>query len=156
MYVTPDDMRSLFEYEDLVKATNLDDPNASEINKPRLDQACEAATGVVDGWLLRRLSLPLSAGDAALLNVLRSHTAILAMEWLGGADDILIAKAKDSREWLKAFTDPSVTSNEITLSDPNDLSVESGFAIGYGGSGLCPRDYCTPRDRAADLFGYCY
>ena len=153
-YCTTDDMRSLFEYEDLVKASNLDDPNASEINEPRLDQACEAATGVVDGWLLRRFSLPLTVDESALLNVLRSHTAILAMEWLGGADDILIAKANDTRDWLRTFTDPSNASGNA-IADLDDLSIDSGFSINYtvakGGF-----DRYNNYGRSADLFRDCY
>jgi phage gp36-like protein len=151
MYCTTDDMRSLFEYEDLVKATNLDDPNASEINEPRLEQACEAATGVVDGWLLRRFSLPLTVDEAALLNVLRSHTAILAMEWLGGADDILIAKANDTREWLRTFTDPNASGNGNAIADIDDLSIDYGFSM--GGFDRCGNGCGS---RSAELFKHCY
>ena len=106
-YATTDDMIALFESNDLIELTNLRNSGATQINLDRLEVVCNGATGIVNGWLLRKYSVPLVGAPRAIAETLRIHAANLAYNLLDGSTEEVRKKADDAIAWLKLFTDAS-------------------------------------------------
>ena len=107
-YVTPSYVKSVVDNSFLIEATNVNDSAATTINETRLADACEAANGYADGYLIRKFRLPLDTSNA-LIPALKIHCTNLAMEILGaivGATEEQIRRADLAREWLELITDP--------------------------------------------------
>lgn len=126
MYATPDDLKATFEERDLVAATNQGDPRAAEIVEERLLQHCKIATGIVNGYLMQRFTIPLQGASAEFLETLKAHTINLARESLEASSEEVRAKADNSRKWLEAISQvPSGETNDTTP------GVEPAGAIAY-------------------------
>ena len=126
MYATPDDLKATFEERDLVAATNLNDPRASEMVADRLLQHCKIATGIVNGYLMQRFTIPLQGASEEFLETLKAHTINLARESLDASSEEVRTKADNSRRWLEGVSQtPSGESNDTTP------GVEPTGAIAY-------------------------
>jgi phage gp36-like protein len=107
-YVTADKMIQLFEEQELIEATNLRDATATQINLNRLQSAIDGATGIINGWLMRRYKLPLTNVPPHLNQTLEIHAANLARNLLDGSTEEVRKKADDAFAWLKEFTKEDV------------------------------------------------
>jgi phage gp36-like protein len=104
-YVTPSDMKSLYNEETLIQATNYTDPNASSINEPQLTSACDMGSAIADSYL-SLLPLDPAQFNERFRTMLKVHCARLALDSLDGAsaDPQIREHAKEALEWLKALT----------------------------------------------------
>lgn len=102
-YITAEEMITLFEEQELIEATNLRDASAQTINAERLQSAIDAATGTIDGYLMRRYSLPLENIPVHLSQALKIHAGNIARHQLDGSTEEVRGKFKDAIEWLKWF-----------------------------------------------------
>ena len=117
LYVTPADMRSLYEIEELVEPTNLHNESMTTINEARLQAACLAASGIVDGYLMTKYQLPLALGDnPSLTGTLRVHAGAIARQRLGGTTEEVQLNAKAAYEWLERFIKADALLEESTNS----------------------------------------
>jgi phage gp36-like protein len=119
-YVTPQEMITLFEEQELIEATNLREGSAQTINVDRLQAACDGAQGIIDGWLMRRYNLPLVDAPPHFVQALKIHAANIARNQLDGGTEEVRKKYEDAIAWLKWFcendaigdTTPGVSESE--------------------------------------------
>ncbi len=128
-YVVPNDLIRLYEPDVLIQATNLSDPSASEINMLRLEEVCEAANGIVYGYLATRYvdeSIQVEALTEGFQKAFKSHARSIArflldrsseeiqteyekaieyFQWMSESDRLFAAGGKD--------VDPGVTEDEV-------------------------------------------
>jgi phage gp36-like protein len=104
-YVTPSEMKSLYNEETLIQATNYNDPNTEAINEPQLESACEMGSAIADSYL-SLLPLDPAQFNDRFKTMLKVHCARLALDSLDGAsaDPQIREHAKEALEWLKALT----------------------------------------------------
>jgi phage gp36-like protein len=105
-YVTPTDMRSLYDPDLLVQGTNYNDPAAETINDVSLSAACQHGSAIVDGYLLTVGVAPSKFSDR-FLGILKIHSARIALNHLLGVDDRISEQAQESIEWLKSLSELS-------------------------------------------------
>lgn len=133
-YVTADQMIVLFERDELIEATNLRDSAATDINTAKLEAACEGAEGIINGYLMRKFTLPLDleATENSLKVTLQIHAANLARNLLDGKLEEVRKKAEDAIAWLRIFTEPDKGgSNDTTPGvDPSDRAGRITFEPG--------------------------
>ena len=132
-YVTPEQMITLFEEGELIEATNLRDAAATGINMDKLQAACEGAAGIIDGYLMRRFTLPLNLDSEqnSLRLTLQIHAANLARNLLDGKLEEVRLKAGDAIAWLKIFSEPgNGTDDAVPGVDPLDKSGTIAFEPG--------------------------
>lgn len=101
-YVTPADMKELYEEEILVQATNYSDRSSQVIDEVRLAAVCVAGSQIVDSYLL---ILPVSSANFSdrFLASVRTHAAHLALDHLASSDPQVREQAKESIDWLKSL-----------------------------------------------------
>lgn len=99
-YITPLDMRSLYENEILIEATNYSDRTATTINEQVLTGACETGSQLVDGYLVM---LPIKEFSPRFLAIVRIHAGRLAIDQLAATDPQVREQAKESIDWLKSL-----------------------------------------------------
>lgn len=99
IFVTPDDMQLLYDADQLVQATNKNDVNTDEVDFEQLLAACNHGNAIVNGYVM---ALPIQ-GDFSdeFLEVLKSHAARLAWDFLAGEIPEVERQAKDSLEYLR-------------------------------------------------------
>lgn len=136
-YVSPSDMKNLYNLETLIQATNYNEPGADIINEPQLESACWMGSAIADSYLAL-LPLDPNQFNDRFKAMLRTHCARLALDSLDGAssDPQIREHAKEALEWLKALTKlgADALKNLATSSDetpeelPGNLVVPSvGF-----------------------------
>lgn len=68
-YINTQDMVKAFGTEEMIALTNLDDPNATEINETVLQKAIDDASFSVDGYLAVRYSVPITPTPPVLIRI---------------------------------------------------------------------------------------
>ena len=130
IYVTSADMRSLYEFEELVEATNLHNESMTNINDARLAAACVAASGIVDGYLMIKFQLPLDLSDKpALAGALKVHTGAIARQRLGGVTAEVQANTKTAYEWLERVVKSDTLLSDATESDSRSSGQPTTSAV---------------------------
>ncbi len=98
MYVTKADMIARFTEVKLVEVTDRADPPTDAIVDAVLDKAIADAGDMIDSYIGRRYTLPLSS----IPSVLSRHAAIIAFYYLTGEihSDQMRKEFEDSKSWL--------------------------------------------------------
>lgn len=99
-YVTPEDMKELYEEVILVQATNYSNRTANLVNEEMLQRACNHGNYIVDGHMLH---VNEAAINERLYTILKVHAGRIAMDVLAGTDPQIREQAKESIEWLKSL-----------------------------------------------------
>lgn len=102
-YVTPDDMKQIYDEAILVQATNYSDRLATTIDDAMLQKACESSNQIVEGYLVP-LGVPTDRLTASFQEILKPHAARLALDHLAGTDPQVRELAKESIEYLKSLS----------------------------------------------------
>jgi len=105
-YCTLADMVALFEELEIVEASNLRDSFESDPNATKIQAAIDGATGIIDGYLMRRYGLPIIT-PPEIAGALKIHCLNLARNLLDGSTEEVRGKANDAVAWLKLFSDPT-------------------------------------------------
>lgn len=139
-YVTPLDMKALYNPETLVQATNYADPSATVINEAQLQTACDMGSAIADGYLAL-LPLDPSNFNDRFKAILRTYCARLALDSLDGAsaDPQIRKHAEESISWLESLTKLSIEALKRLAENvdqtpqlPIDISVPSVFVVNEG------------------------
>lgn len=123
-YVTPSDMITIYEENDLIEATNLRDSAADQINEVKLQAACDGANGIAYGYLAARYAddrLQVAALPVGLVSTFRTHCAAIAWHQLDGSTEEARNKHKDAIDYFQWFakedrlpsTTPGVTTDSV-------------------------------------------
>ena len=123
-YCTLADMVALFEELEIVEASNLRDSFEDNPNATKIQAAIDGATGIIDGYLMRRYGLPVST-PTEIAGTLKIHCLNIARNLLDGSTEEVKQKADDAIAWLKLFTDPATTG----YGDPAP-GVQEGEGVG--------------------------
>jgi phage gp36-like protein len=130
LYVEPKELEVLFTTQEVMEASNKDDSMAEEVVDDRVLAACEGATGIINGYLMRRFTIPLVAATPEFLQVLNIHAKNIAREILDGSREEVRENAKNSREWLELFSDNSGNNADTTPGvDPTEKTGTINFSI---------------------------
>lgn len=104
-YCTITDMINLFEELEMIEASNLREARETDPNEIKIQAAIDGATGIIDGYLMRRYGLPVVT-PPEIAGTLRIHCLNIARNLLDGSTEEVREKANDAIAWLKLFTDP--------------------------------------------------
>jgi phage gp36-like protein len=91
-YATVDDMIARYPNRDLVQLTN-EDPTATTVNTPPMQQALDDAAAEIDGYLEGRFALPLT-DPPAVLNRLACDIAMYRLQSLRPLHDLADARKR--------------------------------------------------------------
>jgi phage gp36-like protein len=137
IYVTPLDMKALYNPETLVQATNYANPNAETINESQLQSACQMGSAIADSYLSLLPLNPMDFNDR-FKSMLKVHCARLALDSLDGAsaDPQIREHAKEALKWLETLTklgkdalDNLATSSDVTPED--GVLVEPAASVAF-------------------------
>ena len=144
-YCTAAELIALFEEDEIIEASNLRDARESDPNDGKIQAAIDGATGIIDGYLMRRYGLPVTV-PAEIVGTLKIHALIIARYLLDGSTEEWRQKYEDSIEWLKLFTDPSTKLG----GDDTQPGVTDGEGI--GSVAFSVPSYFWDRETAEGLF----
>lgn len=103
-YVSTAYMIDLYEEGELIKATNLGRQDATAIYMPKLIAACNGATGIANGYLMRQYVLPIPSMSEELAAALEAHCGAIARCLLDCTLEETQKANAAAIEWLTLFT----------------------------------------------------
>lgn len=141
-YCTPDDLIARF---GLTEVTQLAPATPGPVDTPRVQQACDDATDIVDGYLAARHALPLSTIPRILT---RLTIAVARYELHLGGDRQPTDQVKQDRDDAISFLkDVAGGRADLGISTSGETPVETAGAIrsGRGTAGLSEADLAAFR-----------
>lgn len=131
-YVTPTDMKAIYEEHDLVEATNLRDSAADQINETKLQAACDGANGIAYGYLAARYAdarLQIGQLSDGLVQTFRVHCAAIAWHLLDGSTEEARNKHEDAISYFQWFAKEDRLPNDPEVIEPStagSMAFEAG------------------------------
>lgn len=125
-YVVPDDLIRLYESEELVQATNLYDPSATQINQGRLQEVCDNANGVAYGYLAVRYTdsfLQVETLPSGFRAAFKAHCINIARFYLDRSSEEIQERRDEAIEYFKWVSESN------SLISTGSVSASSGVAF---------------------------
>lgn len=123
-YADATEMTRLFGADEMLHLTNLYDPDATEIDRQRVDSAAEWADSIINTYLAQRYALPFTSTPLVLIGYAADITRY-QLDSISPRDDVR-QRYEDAIAWLKL-----VAAGKVNLG-LDELGAETEQATDYG------------------------